>query len=342
MSFLNGIFEFSVSHYNPIFSAVLFLPFLGLAVFAVIVVAALIVVAVFVNKKHMESDYYRQTGKDIFDLAADKGSFGEYKIGDKLERVDGYKKIIYNCYLPKNNGETTEVDVIMIHEKGIYVIESKNYSGWIFGSEDHTNWTQVLRSGKYGSKKRQFYNPIKQNETHVRWIQKLLEPMNVDTTTYSCIVFGDSCKFKNITVTNRQQYALVHACQLFTMVQEHIKQSYSRLTPYQINAIYDKLFPLTQKSEAEKLQHIFDVSSHKSADQSYHNKTENNRYTSNTTFNANQNPKSVVADISGSNEKKCPKCGSAMVLRTAKKGENVGQKFWGCSGYPNCRYIEKV
>lgn len=34
---------------------------------------------------------------------------------------------------------------------------------------------------------------------------------------------------------------------------------------------------------------------------------------------------------------RCPKCGSEMVLRTAKTGANAGNKFWGCSGYPNCK-----
>lgn len=36
----------------------------------------------------------------------------------------------------------------------------------------------------------------------------------------------------------------------------------------------------------------------------------------------------------------CPKCGSEMILRTAKKGSNTGQKFWGCSKFPNCRAIK--
>ena len=40
-------------------------------------------------------------------------------------------------------------------------------------------------------------------------------------------------------------------------------------------------------------------------------------------------------------KKECPKCGSELVERVAKKGENEGNKFWGCSGFPKCRYVEK-
>lgn len=35
----------------------------------------------------------------------------------------------------------------------------------------------------------------------------------------------------------------------------------------------------------------------------------------------------------------CPKCGAALVLRTAKRGQNAGQTFYGCSAFPQCRYI---
>lgn len=65
----------------------------------------------------------------------DKGQAGENQIHQSLNRLEGQSAILQNCYLPLKNSGTTEVDLILIHESGIYVIESKNYSGWIFGSE---------------------------------------------------------------------------------------------------------------------------------------------------------------------------------------------------------------
>ena len=53
----------------------------------------------------------------------------------------------------------------MIHEKGIFVIESKNYSGWIFGNERDKKWTQVLANGD----KNYFFNPILQNKIHIKY-----------------------------------------------------------------------------------------------------------------------------------------------------------------------------
>ena len=127
----------------------------------------------------------------------DKGSQGEYLIWDSLQQLPGYKKFLFNCYLPKRNGESTEVDLILLHESGIYVFESKNYSGWIFGTETQQYWTQSL-PGRYGqAHKVKFFNPILQNQAHLKWLGKYL---GIDSNLfYSCIVFGDECTLKDIT-----------------------------------------------------------------------------------------------------------------------------------------------
>lgn len=43
-----------------------------------------------------------------------------------------------------------------------------------------------------------------------------------------------------------------------------------------------------------------------------------------------------LGDFEDTKEPYCPKCGSIMILRTAKKGKYSGQKFWGCRKFPNC------
>ena len=51
----------------------------------------------------------------------------------------------------------------------------------------------------------------------------------------------------------------------------------------------------------------------------------------------------AAADVPGMQaEKICPRCGAKLVLRTAKKGEHIGNQFWGCSGFPKCRYTEQI
>lgn len=51
-----------------------------------------------------------------------------------------------NLYIPKRDGTITEIDLIMLSQTGIYVFESKNYSGWIFGDEKSKKWMQTLKN----------------------------------------------------------------------------------------------------------------------------------------------------------------------------------------------------
>ena len=69
-----------------------------------------------------QSDYFAQTGNAYYDVKTNAGKRGEYFISELINPLIGYKRVLYNCYIPKANGETTEVDVILIHETGIYVI----------------------------------------------------------------------------------------------------------------------------------------------------------------------------------------------------------------------------
>ncbi len=102
-------------------------------------------------------------GKGLLDLIVDSiiddewvGRRGEKLTEKELKRVGrrGFEgEILRNIYLPKENGETSEVDVVYITQKGIFVIESKNYSGWIFGDEKSQKWTMSFPNGQ----KNQFY-----------------------------------------------------------------------------------------------------------------------------------------------------------------------------------------
>ena len=63
-----------------------------------------------------------------------KGQFGEYLTDYALsnDNIDGMFVLLKNVYVPRQN-TSAEIDLLMIHEKGIFVFESKNYGGWIFG-----------------------------------------------------------------------------------------------------------------------------------------------------------------------------------------------------------------
>lgn len=121
----------------------------------------------------------------------DKGSFGEYLIKYALANIPGYQKVLRNIYVPYN-GKTSEIGVLMIHEKGIFMFESKNYSGWIFGGLENTQWTQCLPN----KQKSRFYNPIMQNKTHIK---ALVQFLNIDMSeVISYVIFSQRCELKDV------------------------------------------------------------------------------------------------------------------------------------------------
>jgi hypothetical protein len=64
---------------------------------------------------------------------------------------------------------TTQIDHVLVSRFGVFVIETKDYKGWIFGSPNSQQWTQVLHKLKF-----RFQNPILQNKKHVRAVEDLL------------------------------------------------------------------------------------------------------------------------------------------------------------------------
>ena len=121
------------------------------------------------------------------------GQYGEYLTEYALthDNVSGDLVVLKNVYVPTGN-KTTEIDMLMIHEKGIYVIESKNYSGWIFGDYNQLNWTQSFPNGE----KHKFYNPIKQNRTHIKALAEYLGKSVSEFMSY--IVFSERCTLKKV------------------------------------------------------------------------------------------------------------------------------------------------
>ena len=93
--------------------------------------------------------------------------------------------IFHDLIIKKNNNKFSQIDLVIPTKEGIIVFEVKEYSGWIFGSGQNTNWTQILA---YGERKYKFYNPIKQNNAHIIELKKTLKQFQ-RVPFFSIIVF---------------------------------------------------------------------------------------------------------------------------------------------------------
>ena len=223
----------------------------------------------------------------------------------KLVNLFGRKgRILRNLYVPKENGETTEIDLVYITQKGVFVLESKNYSGWIFGNETEMYWTASLANGQ----KNRFYNPIKQNRSHIKWLQTVVGEA---VPLFSVIVFSERCELKKLTVESTD-VKVVKRDRLYATVRAIWDSHGDALSDAELEELYNKLTEYTKADAAVKAAHVAAIKQN----------TAGLRKEAETEF--------------------CPRCGKTLVIRTAGKGPNAGKRFWGCSGFPHCRYTRWI
>lgn len=239
----------------------------------------------------------------------EQGAIGENNIAHIILRAIRkglYGYVLQNVYVPKSDGGTSEVDVILICTKGIFVFESKDFVGWIFGDDEHKFWTVSLYAGKnwLGAKqteKHKFYNPIWQNNSHIRNLKKILGS-NVPIT--SVVVFSNRCELKE--VTNYTNTRIIQTNNLKYYLTSIRKTDEDILPTKTVDLIHNKLLPYTNADDVAKQSHIFYINEQKA------------------------------------NPTICPRCGGKLVVRTAKRGANIGSQFYGCSNYPKCKYTRNI
>lgn len=137
-----------------------------------------------------ESELRGNLGEEhLFDILQDRLPLG----GER-----GYR-IIRNLMLQTPTG-TTQIDFVLVSVYGIFLIEAKNYTGWIFGSRDSAQWTVSLPGGN----KYRFQNPIRQNYRHLCVLSdKTGIPKNY---LFSVVAFGEDAEFKTELPSNVRSF----------------------------------------------------------------------------------------------------------------------------------------
>ena len=170
-----------------------------------------------------------------------KGWFGEKKTTFILWmslNANVYRRN-HNVIIPSKSG-TTQIDHILVSPFGVFIVETKNMKGWIFGSENQSNWTQVLYRKKYS-----FQNPLRQT---FRQKKILAEYLGLDESFIHAVVFfvGD-CKFKTDLPSNVIKSGLG----------SHIKQHKNHvLSPEETSRILNQLNKLASESSTTTKKHI--------------------------------------------------------------------------------------
>ncbi len=182
------------------------------------------------------------------------GGLGEYLTEYALEHGDlpGRRAVFRNVLVPRSNGPTneSEVDVLLLHETGIYVMESKNYAGWIFGIEGQTQWTQTLEGGH----KNRFYNPIIQNRAHVKALAACLGLPEEAFRSY--IVFSERCELRKVPA-NTDDYLICQRQHLVKLLRNDMSGRERRFSDVEFDDLATKIGQLVAASTDEaKAEHV--------------------------------------------------------------------------------------
>lgn len=235
-----------------------------------------------------------------------KGKFGEFQINRRLQKCLDSEKyhLIKDATLQTEDG-TTQVDHILVSVFGVFVIETKNMGGKIFGQPGEKMWTQKFpwRKGY------RFQNPRRQNYKHVQTVCALcnLEENQV----HSVVVFVGSGRLQS----GMPDDVVEGSGNLIDRIKSRTEEV---LSPSEVGDVVDKINAGLSRSSKTHRAHVRHV---------------NEDIVPKKRAKAGNFDKKSGADSSPS----CPVCGGGMVERKVRKGEDKGKPFWGCPKFPQCR-----
>ncbi len=182
-----------------------------------------------------------------------RGIFGEAAMMALTARVCDTDKRKYvlmrNLYVPARAGYT-EIDALLLHQSGIYVLESKNLSGEITGDLESERWNQHLNEHTEHT----FHNPIRQNIGHILALEHFLKIRHEQAHFISFVVFSDRCVLRKVPKDN-DFWSIVHCSELKDSLLQRITSRKTIYTPQQLEDIYYKLQSCANVSEEIKAKH---------------------------------------------------------------------------------------
>lgn len=198
--------------------------------------------------------------------------------------------LIRNVTLPTDDGGSTQIDHVIVSIYGLFVVETKNMKGWIFGNPTQGKWTQKIYGRSY-----QFQNPLHQNYKHVQTLRDMLGLG--EEQVHSLVVFVGESSFK-------------------TRMPENVVQGFGY-----IRCIRSRREVVLSPTDVTQIVEAIEQGRMQPSGQTHKAHTRH------------------VARLVADKQRipTCPRCGSQMTLRVAKRGKQAGNPFWGCTRYPQCR-----
>lgn len=189
-----------------------------------IIILVIIVVAILIKKARLKTEV----------------NSGEKEVNQILSKISGYK-LLSDVMIKRENG-TSQIDHVLIGKKGIFVIETKDYSGSIYGEEYSKYWTQIINRNK-----NKFYNPIRQNYGHIKALEEYIGRKRI---FISLVVFTNKSKLKKV----KTETPVIQLKKLKRFIRKY--PSDIKLSKEEIESIYNSIKKGNIHSNRARKKHV--------------------------------------------------------------------------------------
>ena len=249
---------------------------------------------------------------------------------DPLVYVD-----LHNVTLPTRDG-STQIDHVLFSPYGVFVLETKNFKGWIFGGERQAQWTQQIFK-----QRTRFQNPLRQNYKHTRTLQELLDlPAE---HVHSVIAFVGDCEFKTEMPPH-----VTRGSGFVAYIQSFQQTVWD---PAQMQAALDRLERLRlapgRTTQTRHVAHVQEIKARKAGKkvrgtpQQAVAEPVSDVPASPEVQKPAQHIQQTVEPVLSSIElpSTCPQCGSALQRQLMQRGPLAGQTFFKCRSAQGCSFV---
>ena len=259
------------------------------------------------------------------------GIIGEKQVHFELENSHIPMYVIHDLFL-EHEGLKAQIDYLIVTHKNIYVIECKN----LYGNIEINNTGSFIRTYQYNGKKIKegIYSPITQNQRHL----ELIKAIRGDSKNFVMKALFEknySNNYHGIVVLANPKTVLFDK-----YAKKEIKDQVIRadqLVDYiRKNDNAKDMDPYSEKDMEEIARFFLDKNKENPVDY-----VERFRKLVEEKLNSD-NKETKITEVKTDDIPVCPICGAQMILRTAKKGNNAGGQFYGCSQFPKCRGIRQI
>ncbi|MBQ7249819.1 MAG: NERD domain-containing protein [Bacilli bacterium] len=185
-------------------------------------------------------------GYIVLSIPSVKGRIGEFRVNSQLKNLvkSHGGNLFHDVIVSSEEGKTSQIDHIYVCHNGIFVIETKNYGGRIYGKDGDKEWTQVLL---YSHQKRKLYNPVKQNWTRIYRLRDY---------------FGEKADIKNIIVFVRGTIQYIDSESVYALPDlKHLLEDYPKevLSDDEIKAYSSRIQTLIDNPAKSSKEHVAEI-----------------------------------------------------------------------------------